>query len=58
MFLKGSSSEMGVYTIPAHLKTRIERIYQVAEKEEDDLHAQEGGIFYDSEDDTITSFSG
>ena len=29
---------MGV--IPAYLKTLMERIYQVAEEEEDDLHEQ------------------
>ena len=41
MFLKGYSSgisisEMGV--IPAYLKTLMERNYQAAKKEEDDLH--------------------
>ena len=48
---------MGV--IPAHLKTLIERNYQVIETEEDnmhprDLHEQEEDIFDDDEDDTIT----
>ena len=37
----------------AHLKTLIERNYQVAEKEEDDLHEQEEDICDDNEDDTI-----
>ena len=46
---------MGV--IPAHLKTLIERNYQVVEKDEDnmhprDLHVQQD-IFDDDEDDTI-----
>ena len=36
----------------AHLKTLIERNYQVAEKEEDDLHDQEEDICDDNEDDT------
>ena len=36
----------------AHRKTLIERNYQVAEKEEDDLHEQED-ICDDNEDDTI-----
>ena len=36
----------------AHLKTLIERNYQVAEKEQDDLHEQED-ICDDNEDDTI-----
>ena len=45
-----STSAMGV--IPAHLKTLMERNYQVAEKE-DDLHKQEEYIFDDNEDDTI-----
>ena len=36
-----------------HLKTLIERNYQVAEKEEDDLHEQEEDIRDDNEDDTI-----
>ena len=35
---------MGV--ISAHLKTLVDRNYQVAEKEEDDLHEQEEDIFY------------
>ena len=43
---------MGV--IPAHLKTLIERNYQVVEKEEDNLHEQEEDIFDDDKDDTIT----
>ena len=48
---------MGV--IPAHLKTLIERNYQVVDKEEDnmhprDLHEHEEDIFDDDEDDTIT----
>ena len=43
---------MGV--ISAHLKTLMERKYQVAEKEEDDLHEQEEDTFDDAEDDTIT----
>ena len=34
-----SFSAIGV--IPAHLKTLMERNYQVVEKEEDDLHEQE-----------------
>ena len=38
----------------AHLRTLIERSYQVAEKEEDDLHEQEEDICDDNEDDTIT----
>ena len=55
--LKGSSSEnfisaMGV--IPAHLKTFMEKNYESAEKEENDLHEQEEDIFDDDEDDTIT----
>ena len=37
----------------AHPKTRIERNYQVPEKEEDDLHEQEEDICEDNEDDTI-----
>ena len=37
----------------AHLKTFIEKNYQVAEKEEDDLHEQEEDICDDNEDDTI-----
>ena len=37
----------------AHLETLIERNYQVAEKEEDDLHEQEENICDDNEDDTI-----
>ena len=36
-----------------HLKTLIERNYQVAEKEDDDLHEQEEDICDDNEDDTI-----
>ena len=54
MFLKGSSSGISISAIgviPAHLY--IERNYQVAEKEEDDLNKQED-IFDDNEDDTIT----
>ena len=48
---------MGV--IPAHLKTIIERNYQVIEKEEDnmhprDLHEQEEDIFDNDKDDTVT----
>ena len=39
----------------AHLKTLIERNYQVAEKEEDNLHEQEEDICDDNEDDTIIS---
>ena len=35
-----------------HLKTLIERNYQVTEKEEDDLHEQED-IYDDNENDTI-----
>ena len=41
---------MGI--IPAHLKTLMERNYHAAEKEEDDLHEQEG-IFDNDEDDKI-----
>ena len=57
MFLKGSSlgisiSAMGL--IHAHLKTLMERNYQAAGKEEDDLNEQEEDIFVDIEDDTIT----
>ena len=37
----------------AHLKTLIERNYQVAEKEEDGLHEQEEDICDHNEDDTI-----
>ena len=37
----------------AHLKTLLERNYQVAEKEEDDLHEQEEYIYDDNEDDSI-----
>ena len=37
----------------AHLKTPIERVYQVAGKEKDDLHGQEEDICDDNEDDTI-----
>ena len=53
-------SAVGVISV--HLKTLIERNYQVVEKEEDnmhprDLHEQEedifAGIFDDDEDDTI-----
>ena len=40
--------------IPSHLKKVTERNYQVAEKEEDDLHEQEEDIFDDYEDYTIT----
>ena len=47
-----SISAMGV--ILAHLKTLMERSYQVAEKEEDDLREQEEDIFDDDEDDVIT----
>ena len=47
---------MGI--IPAHLKTVIERNYQVVEKEEDNMHPmnkkKEEDIFDDDEDDTIT----
>ena len=49
---------MGV--IPAHLKTLIERNYQVVEKEEDNMHhrdlheEEEEDIFDDDEDDRIT----
>ena len=43
---------MGV--IPAHLKTLMERNYQVAEKGEDDLHKQEEDIFDDDEEGLIT----
>ena len=43
----------GVGVIPSHLITLIERNYQVAEKEEDDLHELEEDIFDDDEDDTI-----
>ena len=57
MVLKEST--LGIYisamvVIPAHLKTLKERNYQVAEKEEDDLHEQEDDIFDDDKDDTIT----
>ena len=55
MFLKGSSSGISISAIgviPAHLY--IERNYQVAEKEEDDLNEQQEDIFDDNEDDTIT----
>ena len=54
---KGSSSGISISVmgvIPAQLKTLMERNYNIAEKEEDDLHEQEEDIFYDSEDDTIT----
>ena len=57
MFLKGSSTEISISAmgvIPPHLKTLMERNYEVAEKEEDDLHEQEEDIFDDDEDDTIT----
>ena len=57
MCLKGSSSGISVSTmgvIPAHLKTFMERNYQVAEKEDDDLHEKDEDIFDDDEDDTIT----
>ena len=37
----------------AHLKTLIERNYQAAEKEDDDLHERED-IFDDDEEDMIT----
>ena len=37
----------------AHLKTLIERNYQVAEKEDDALHEQEEDICNDNADDTI-----
>ena len=37
----------------AHLKTLVKRNYQVAEKEEDDLHEQEEDICDDNEDGTI-----
>ena len=39
----------------AHLKTLIERNYQVAEEEEDDLYEQEEDICDDNEDNTIIS---
>ena len=57
MFLKGSSSGISISAmrvILVHLKTLMERNHQVAEKEGDDLHEQEEGIFYDVEEDTIT----
>ena len=48
MFLNGSSSRISISTmgvisgaIPPHLNTLTERNYQVAEKEENDLHEQE-----------------
>ena len=41
------------YWYLAHLKTLIKRNYQVAEKEEDDLHKQEEDICDDDQDDTI-----
>ena len=47
-----SFSAIGV--IPAHLKTLIERNYQVVEKEEDDLHEQEQDIFDNNEHNKIT----
>ena len=60
MFLKGSHQESvsAVGVISVHLKTLIERNYQVVEKEEDnmhprDLHEQEEDIFDDDEDDAI-----
>ena len=43
---------MGV--ILAHLKTLMERNYQAAEKEEDDLYEQVEDILDNDEDDTIT----
>ena len=43
---------MGV--IPAHLKTLMERNYQVVEKKKDNLDEKEGDIFDDDKDDTIT----
>ena len=49
--MTGLISAIGV--ILSHLKTLTERNYQVAEKEEDDLHEQEEDIFHDDEDDTI-----
>ena len=57
VFLKKDShqesvSEMGV--IPAHLKTLIERSYQVVRKDEHKMLEQEENIFDDDEDDTIT----
>ena len=60
MLLKGSSSGISISVMgvtPAHLKTLMERNYQVAEEQEDDLHKQEKDIFDDDENDTIT-FSG
>ena len=59
MFSEGSPSgisvsKMGVF--PAHLRTLMERNYQVAEKKEDDLHEQEEDSFDDDEDDTIIPF--
>ena len=42
--------------IPAHLKTLMERNYQVAEKEEDDLHKQEEDIFDDNDDEIRLPF--
>ena len=56
MFLEGSSSGISISAmgvIPAHLKTTMERNYQVAETEEEDLHEREEYIFDDDEDDAI-----
>ena len=46
-----SSDEKRQYL--AHLNTIIEKNYQVAEKEEDDLHEQEEDICDDNEDDYL-----
>ena len=48
MLIKGSSSGISISAmgvIPAYLKTPKKRNYQVAEKEEDDLHEQKKKTF-------------
>ena len=55
--LKDSSLGISISTTrvtPAYLNTLMERDYQVAGKEKDDLNKQEEDIFDDGEDDTIT----